>query len=325
MRVTRAHLSDSIRNQNPFHLQHYNDSQLIVVKDFVLPSEKQTMAIVKFHWLFLLLLTVENAESWFTETKNDFPLQKYRGGGGSPLQPLQFFIFVGGLCPFAGRTWIVLGELEIEFEFCYIDFQEKPKDFLRVNPRGRVPALYNPNDGTTVYESAICNEYLCDLVMVDFDKASTLMPSSASDRSKLRLLNDRFDKNIFPKVRAYIMAEYNKDNHDEGGKESLRSLRQDCEDALTELQEMMSNGPYLMGDTFTVADAHVVPFVMRWIVQLKQTKDFNLSKKYRKIKKWYALCQQRASVKAATIPESKIIEVHYAKLKYLKQLENKNK
>ena len=84
----------------------------------------------------------------------------------SGRNPIQFFIFEGGLCPFAGRTWIVLEELGLNYDMQFINYRDKPASFLELVPTARVPALYNPNDGVVVYESAICNEYLCDLVLV---------------------------------------------------------------------------------------------------------------------------------------------------------------
>ena len=226
---------------------------------------------------------------------------------------MTFYIFTGGLCPFAGRTWIVLNELsgQIKFDFEYVDYKHKPESFYKINPRGRVPAIYNPNDGTVVYESAICNEYLCDLV-VDGGSSpiTTLMPSTASERGKLRLLNDKFDQEIFPKVRTYIMNERDDEEED--------TLRKDCEAALQELDDQClvdSSGPYFMGKEFTLADVHAVPFVMRWIPQLRYTKGFMVSR-YPNLMKWYEVCQTRPSVQAATIPEDKVMEIHYLKMKF---------
>ena len=273
-------------------------------------------------WFFILQLVSFAASFKF---RNDGTLTTKislfsRGGSDQHhpnKQPLQFYIFQGGLCPFAGRTWIVLLELQtyLEFEMNFIDFSSpKPDSFLKINPRGRVPALYNPNDGTTVHESAICNEYLYDLVSStaagDYENSTTItiMPVLASERAKLRLLNDQFDNDIFPRVRSYIMADENNDQQ-----------RQQCLHALEELQESLGEGPYFMGDTFTIADAHVIPFIMRWIVQLKELKDFEVNTpSLMKLMRWYKLCQTRPSVQAATIPDDKIMEVHYMKVKFLK-------
>ncbi|KAL3925867.1 MAG: hypothetical protein SGILL_000116 [Bacillariaceae sp.] len=193
-------------------------------------------------------------------------------------------------------------------------------------PTGRVPALYNPNDGAVVYESAICNEYLCDLVAGENEAASNsstnaskklpnsdLFPNlSPKFRSQIRLWNDQFDKVIFPKVRAYILNE---------DTEVDQKLRQECCEALELLQGGIK-GPYCFGENFAVADAHVVPFVMRWLAQLKHIKGLDLRDEPRFVHlcEWYDACQARGSVQKATIDEETIVRVHYEKVAFLKSI-----
>jgi glutathione S-transferase len=226
---------------------------------------------------------------------------------------INFYIFKGGLCPFAGRTWIVLLELGLPFDMVYIDYNVENPWFLEVNPRGRVPALHNPTDGTTVYESAICNEYLVDLARDHDDKndgpLSKLMPNSPSGRARLRLLIDMFDKDVFTPVREYIM------NEDATKNEEMQVA---CTHALTMLQDAIS-GKYFLGDDFTLADAHVVPFFMRWKAQLHHVKDYNILSKFPSLAQWYERCQLRESVQTATISDEKIIELHKLKVKLLNE------
>ena len=224
---------------------------------------------------------------------------------------IQFYIFKGGLCPFAGRTWIVLLELGLPFDMIFIDFNVENKWFLDINPRGRVPALYNPTDSAIVYESSICNEYLVDFARDQNDKkhASLLMPTSSSDRARLRLLIDMFDKDVFPPVREFIM------NEDVTKDEKLEAA---CKNALQMLEDAIL-GTYFLSDDFTLADIHVVPFLMRWRAQLQYAKHYNLESNFPSLAQWYGRCQLRESVRTATISDEKIIEVHKMKIKMLKE------
>eukprot|EP00565_Helicotheca_tamesis_P004198 CAMPEP_0185738016 /NCGR_PEP_ID=MMETSP1171-20130828/31843_1 /TAXON_ID=374046 /ORGANISM="Helicotheca tamensis, Strain CCMP826" /LENGTH=146 /DNA_ID=CAMNT_0028409103 /DNA_START=33 /DNA_END=470 /DNA_ORIENTATION=+ len=76
---------------------------------------------------------------------------------------IEFFTLEGGMCPYAARTLIVLHELGLPFDTVEVSGRPKPDWYLEINPRGKVPALRIPSDDNTiVYESAICDEYLCD-------------------------------------------------------------------------------------------------------------------------------------------------------------------
>jgi glutathione S-transferase len=203
-------------------------------------------------------------------------------------------------------------ELGLPFDMVYIDYNVENRWFLDVNPRGKVPALHNPTDGMTVYESAICNEYLVDLARDHDDKDSPplkLMPKSPSGRARLRLLIDMFDKDVFPPVREYIM------NEDVTKDEELQAA---CTHALKMLQDAIS-GKHFLGDDFTLADVHVAPFFMRWRAQLHHVKDYNILSKFPSLAQWYERCQLRESVQTATIPDEKIMELHKLKVKLLKE------
>jgi glutathione S-transferase len=182
--------------------------------------------------------------------------------------------------------------------------------FLEISPKGKVPAIQNTEDGTVVYESAICDEYLSDLArQMEKDapagqKVWKLMPVSASDRAALRLLNDHVDTQLSPAQFTFLM---NKDVEKDA--EMLESL----EKALDLLQDslIVRGGPYLMGEDFTLADVHVLPFFLRLVVSLKHFKGYAVPKeKFSRLLEWFDLCSARESVKAAAKPDEQIIEVY---------------
>jgi len=263
---------------------------------------------------------------------------------------LSFYILEGGMCPYAARTWMTLLELDLPFdttEIAYKNNAKKPDWFLDINPRGKVPALVNNDDGFVIYESAICDECkwipctaregytarlsdmqdlttlslfyygltdLSDLAReMDDGVGSTnneqqgfwkLMPTKASDRAALRLLNDHVDTKLNPAVYTLLM---NKDD----SKHS--QLVEELEQALDVLQQSLTSrgGPYLMGKEFTLADIHVLPFFLRMTVSLRHFKNYEMpASKFQKMLEWYELCNERPAVQATRKPNSTIVEVY---------------
>ena len=67
-------------------------------------------------------------------------------------------IYSSARCPYAQRTRMLMIEKELPFELIEVDLRNKPDWFLAVSPYGKVPVIVD--DGKTIYESAIINEYL---------------------------------------------------------------------------------------------------------------------------------------------------------------------
>ena len=202
--------------------------------------------------------------------------------------------------------------------FCYA-YQR----YLKINPRNKVPAIQNVKDGTLIYESAICNEYLSDWarekeIVQDNRNVNDpqsddsndpnfwkLMPVAASDRAMLRLLNDHVDNTLCPAQFTFLMNQ----NNPEKDIELIEAL----ESAMEILQQSIetTGGPYLMGKEFTLADIHVLPFFLRLVVSLKHFKNYELPhSKFQILMDWFELCSSRNSVKAAAKTEDEIIKVY---------------
>jgi len=225
--------------------------------------------------------------------------------GADPSTPLQFFTFPGNTCPYAHRTLITLYELDIPFDTTEVTGRPAPAWYLKINPRGKVPAIRIPAcDYEVIYESAICNEFLCDYSTTTLNKDHGLMPKDPILRARIRLLNDHCD-NVFTKTLfTFIM---NKDEAKD--KEMVEAM----EKALVTYEEALerSGGPFLVGEQFTLADVHIVPFILRLVVTLRHWKGYELSKdQFPKLLAWFDACSQRDSCVQAAITEDKIIEVY---------------
>jgi glutathione S-transferase len=149
-----------------------------------------------------------------------------------------------------------------------------------INPRGKVPSLQiRPSDGNAIlYESAICNEYLCDRFIVANNNNTDaeqhrLMPRSALSRAKIRLLNDHYDTVVGPAQSSFLM---NKDPAKDNDLATRLEQSLDVyEKALREQATSYHNGGplFLRGEqSFTLADVHLLPFFYRLVIALRHYK-----------------------------------------------------
>ena len=185
--------------------------------------------------------------------------------------------------------------------------QPKPDWYLKINPRGKVPALRIPSLSydAVIYESGICNEFLCDYASMTLRQEQSLMPTDDPlMRAKIRLWNDHCDT-IYSKTQfTYLM---NKD----GTKDE--ELKNEMEDALQYYENILadSDGPYFLGEAFSIADLHLYPFIQRMTVTLKHWKGYELpSDRFPNLIRWFESCSERESVKLSSMSEEKIIEVY---------------
>ncbi|KAL7527368.1 hypothetical protein ACHAXR_006587 [Thalassiosira sp. AJA248-18] len=224
--------------------------------------------------------------------------------GADPSTPIQFFTLPGNTCPYAQRTHIALKELALPFDMTEVMGIPKPDWYLAINPRGKVPALRVPTaDYAVIYESAICNEFLCDYA-TKLGEDHNLMPVDPFLRAKIRLLNDHCD-NVFAKTQFTFLM--NKDD------EKDKDLCGEMETALAvyEQQLVESKGPYLLGTEFTLADVHTIPFLVRLVITLKHWKNYELPKdKFPNLLCWLDSCLERESVKESSMSKEKTIEVY---------------
>lgn len=172
-----------------------------------------------------------------------------------------------------------------------VSVRQKPDWYLKINPRGKVPALRVPAlNNQVVYESAICCEFLCDAYA-----PTSLMPTDPMDRATVRLLNDHCDNVLTKSQFAFLI---NKDADKD------LDLGQALESALMMYEEQLdkSGGPFLMGECFTLADVHILPFILRLIVSLKHYKSYELpTANFSKLLAWYDVCSKRESVQDAAL------------------------
>jgi glutathione S-transferase len=234
----------------------------------------------------------------------------------NPNLPIEFYTLKGGMCPYAARTLMVLHELGLAFETIEIAHSPKPDWYLNINPRGKVPAIRIPADGNAVvYESAICDEYLCDYYEHsredgdDDESRQTLLPRAPSVRARMRLLNDHYDTVVGKAQFTYLMHQTSEEEDGNTEHELAEALNQSLNVYETALAD--SGGPYLLGADFTLADVHLAPFFVRLVVSLRHFKRYEVDPvRFPRLLAWYERCATRTSVQAAAPTAERIVEVY---------------
>lgn len=187
-------------------------------------------------------------------------------------------------CPFAMRVRIALHEKKLSFEVIEEDLKNFSEELRKLHPEAKVPVLI---DGTRViYESAIITEYVDDLPSA----APKLMPADAGEKAEVRLW-------------TYWCNHQFKQDLDRFKYGTFRFPEAECVGAqdrviahLGKLEEKLSKSKWLVGNTFSLAEVHVFPFV-RQLSRIQPTPPFLAH--FKSITQWRDEISERPSVQAA--------------------------
>ena len=226
---------------------------------------------------------------------------------------LELYHNVNSVC--AQKVRVALAEKGLEYREHLVDLRGGQFDpaYMKLNPNAVVPTLVH--DGRPVIESSVILYYLDEA----FPEPS-LMPRDPHQRAAVRLYNKLIDEYVHNSCTILTFAtafrpwfaglsgeqiearlakspsrqrtEYKRDVALHG----LRSkfVRQALDYHLKLLKMMdgaLSRGPWLAGEQFSLADAAVIPYILR-LDLLKLAGLFG-----EKTRKWYAAMRARPSVK----------------------------
>lgn len=150
---------------------------------------------------------------------------------------------------------IVALEAGIPLDIERVDIFKKPhvtstdRDFTKVNLNGYVPAL-ELDDGSLLTEGAAIVQYLADL-----RPASKLAPAAGTRERYLLQSWLNFVASELHKMYSPWLF------HPEYCVQAQEVARGKIAERLAYVENHLGNGPYLMGDTFTVADAYLFTIV----------------------------------------------------------------
>ena len=184
----------------------------------------------------------------------------------------------------AGIIKIVLDELEVKYEQVTMDISKgdtRKPEYLKVNPNGKVPTIVH--EGQTLWESAAITLYLGEVFGVE----KGLYPRPGIQRG------NAMKWTVWGS--ATLMAESSKlwEAAERKAKpEVIAEAKKGVEVCLKVLEGGLQGKDYLLGDNFTVVDAHVQAIVS-WVKMLEVPLDG-----YPRICEWFETCQKRPAIAA---------------------------
>ena len=207
-------------------------------------------------------------------------------------------IYSSARCPYAQRTRMLMIDKEIPFELTEVDLRSKPDWFLAVSPYGKVPVIVD--DGQTIYESAIINEYLDEKY-----KNVPMMPKEPVERAKARIWMDYCTNKYLILSRKLLLDNGNEELQIENKKkmkESLLYIEKEC-------FEKNANGPFWLGNNISLVDLHYAPFFERFGA-FKELFGVEWPEECVKIADWWSAIQKRDSFKMTVLPTEEHVDLY---------------
>ena len=188
----------------------------------------------------------------------------------------------------AFRTLWLAKELGLDYENVQVDFasgETRQPPYLAINPNGHVPAI--DDNGFVLWESMAINLYLAKKYGL-----GTLYPTPLEDEARAwqwsrwgmtelerHVLTAMFNRAIYPEDKRDVAA--------------ADAAEKELQHPLGVLDGAVTKTPYLLGDTFTVADLNVAA-ILSWARPARI--DFG---PFPKAADWLGRCALRPAAKAA--------------------------
>ena len=226
-------------------------------------------------------------------------------------------LYHNGMAVCAQKVRLALAEKGLTFESHLLDLRKgetHTPEYLKLNPNGVVPTLIV--DGTPIIESTIINEYIED----NYSEPS-LKPSNPFEVARMRNWVMKTDSGLL-KICAGVSFAIAFGKQEQSAQLASRTEEErqatiernkaglshpDARNALKsyvqfikEVATHLESHKWLAGDTFSLAECAIVPYVRR-LEDLNQQWIWENGQGYTGFIDWYERCKARASFKTAII------------------------
>lgn len=196
-------------------------------------------------------------------------------------------LYVGATCPFCHRVEIVAREKQLAYERVVVGLREEmPAWYKELNPRETVPTLEvgSGAEKRLVFESLLIAQYMDSIGA----PAGSLMGASALQRHRIEF--------FLSQVGDFVGAA-----HELLGEPLSAEKRKAVDDNAAYVDSLLgenqTTGPYYCDAAFTMADAALVPFLVRLKPALMYYAGYDVFSKAPRMKALWAAAAQRASVR----------------------------
>ncbi len=194
--------------------------------------------------------------------------------------------------PFCWKVRMVLEEKNVPYRLVVPEKKTEDPAFVRLNPFRLTPVL-ELQDGTTIYESTVINEYLEDAY-----PEPAMLPEDPYDKARVRMIEDTTDQYLYVALRDFRMAQFEyappfllRKKADEVDRKLLESSRVKLHEHLPRLESELAGRKYFGGVMFSLADVALAPPLTASLKLLGVLPD----KRYPLIAAWSARIVERAS------------------------------
>jgi glutathione S-transferase len=202
--------------------------------------------------------------------------------------------------PFGWKVRVALAEKKVPYQMIAPENKNEDPAFARLNPFRKTPVLVL-EDGRTVYESTVINEYLEEV-----HAQPAMLPKDPYERARVRMVEDTFDQYFYPAQRDFTNAQFEyeppfliRKKADKVDHKLLEEARMKIHEYLQRLEQELQGRAWFGGEIFSLADAALVPSLTMSLKVLGVLPDA----KYPKLGEWIARAMARPQYKAAAPKE----------------------
>ncbi|KAJ6261450.1 hypothetical protein Dda_4120 [Drechslerella dactyloides] len=191
----------------------------------------------------------------------------------APLPNIDITLYSNPGCPYVHRVFTALHELNLPFNRVFIDLETpRPDWYLKINPRGTVPALsftspeYNGGAVTIVNESLVILQFLADLVpgklLPSFSVGEKTTVHAAAQKAQIAFFIDAWGSKVGNGLTKVLLAAA---ADGAGGVEAAEAAVKAVEKEIDPLLARGEGESLFFGEGGSVSLAEIVaaPFLLR--------------------------------------------------------------
>ncbi len=156
------------------------------------------------------------------------------------------------------RARMALRYSQISSNLVEVSLKDKPQELIQLSPKGTVPVLHLM-DGTVIEES----REIMLWALSNHDPDNWFFAHDKRQRRKINNLINHNDDNFKPLLDRYKYA----DRYPDYSQDEYRNA---AERFLKQLQRLLGQHQYLLGDDITLADIAIFPFIRQFVSVDKQ-------------------------------------------------------